>query len=56
MEAQGFFDESLHIDKKESVESILTSDVWRRWVDLIQHNPEKAPTVCHKKCKLQNDY
>jgi hypothetical protein len=56
MTSWGFFDEDLHIDRNNSAEDILTSKVWRDWVNMLQHHPEQAPRVCHKKCKLQNDY
>ena len=56
MVKHGFYDESLHIDNNETVDDIITSDTWRKWVDLIQHRPEDAPPICHKKCKLQDDH
>jgi len=50
----GFFDSDLHIENNDTVEDIMASEAWAKWLHDISHNAEHAPRVCIQKCGQEN--
>lgn len=48
--AYGFFDPDLHIGENDTIEDILASEAWAKWLHDISHDVENAPKVCKQKC------
>jgi hypothetical protein len=51
----GFYDESLKLSKNESIEDIISTDVWGKFINIIMHQPDKAPKCCREKCGVSNE-
>ncbi len=47
----GILDEELKLENNESVKSIMLSKQWVSFHRLLLEEPEKAPTICKKKCR-----
>jgi len=50
----GFKDDKLKLENNESVDDVITSDVWKRFMYSILHEPDRAPNVCRRKCGVHN--
>ena len=46
------FTDMMHIDNFNSVEEILESEPWRRFFQMLKHNPLNAPYTCKKMCNM----
>lgn len=53
-ENRGFKEHKLKLENNESVFAIINSDVWRRFMYSIRHEPNRAPRVCREKCGVHN--
>lgn len=54
-EERGFFDESLHIQNVNDIESdVFNSDVWIAFFQEAQYSKETMPRICHHHCGINN--
>lgn len=51
----GFYDNSLKLSKNVSVDNILNSDNWNKFIDIIMHHPQNSPRCCREKCGVSNE-
>lgn len=51
---RGFFEPSLNLINNDSVEDILSTTVWRSFIDTLYFDPENAPKLCQRKCGMQD--
>ena len=51
----GFYNKSLALSNNNSVIDIISSDVWKNFIDTIMHLPENAPRCCQEKCGVNNE-
>lgn len=52
---RGFYDESLKLENSSSVEEIISSPAWVKFIEDLYEAPESAPRVCRNSCKVQDD-
>ena len=50
---RGFKDDKMKLENNE-VSEILNSDVWKRFMYSILHEPDRAPYTCIKKCGVHD--
>lgn len=55
IEAFGFYNESFKLSNNESVDNIIHSDVWKKFINIIMHQPADAPKCCQEKCGISNE-
>ena len=52
---RGFKNNELRLKNHNSIDDVITSDVWKNFINTILHKPENAPQVCRKKCGVPNE-
>lgn len=50
----GLYNEIYKLSNNKSVEDILYTDVWKKFINIIMHEPENAPRCCREKCGVIN--
>jgi hypothetical protein len=45
-----FFEDSLHIDKNETIDDILKTDTWQKFYHMLENSPDAAPKHCITMC------
>jgi hypothetical protein len=51
----GLYDENLKLENNTSVENILTSTAWGKFINTIMHSPENAARCCREKCGVVDE-
>jgi hypothetical protein len=51
----GFYNESLKLSNNKSVEDILYTGAWKKFIKIIMHDSGNAPRCCREKCGVKND-
>jgi len=51
----GFYDEGLKLSNNKSVEDILYTNVWKKFINIIMHDSVNAPRCCREKCGIIDD-
>jgi len=49
----GMHDESLKVKNNESIDSILTSSIWQKFIKIISTDPINSPNCCHDRCGVK---
>jgi hypothetical protein len=55
IEELGFYNETLKLSNNESVLHIISSEVWKNFIDIIMRHPTSAPRCCKEKCGTNNN-
>lgn len=55
LEAHGFYDEGLKLENNDTVEEILTSDVWVEYFRKLEEEPDKCLSRCHLYCGVRDE-
>ena len=48
---RGFFDERIKLINVDSLNDVLMSEPWEKWVNDVLHDPDNAPKICKDKCR-----
>ena len=51
----GMYNEGLKLSNNESVISIISSNIWKKFINTIMLHPSDAPKCCREKCGVTND-
>ena len=51
----GFYNESLKLKNNKSVEDILYTDAWKKFIKIIMQDSANAPRCCREKCGAIHD-
>jgi len=54
-EKRGMLDENLKLENNNSVEDIVESEPWKKFIYTILHEPENATTLCRERCGVYNE-
>lgn len=46
----GLFDNELKLENNKSVSDILSSEQWKKFIEIINSDPDNAPQQCKRKC------
>lgn len=55
IEKLNLYKKELKLSENSSIESILNSQEWKSFIDIIMHDPELAPRCCKEKCGVSNE-
>jgi hypothetical protein len=50
----GLYNENLKLKNNNSVDEILTSEPWKKFINIMLHEPESAAKCCREKCGVHN--
>ena len=50
-----FFDKELHIDNNETIEDIVSSDTWQKFMSDLINRPEESAPICLKMCSSEGN-
>lgn len=51
----GLYNESLKLSNNKSVDDIIESEVWIKFINTIMHHPNNAPRCCREKCGVSDE-
>lgn len=51
LKSLGLYDDELRLSNVPNIETILSSNQWLTFIDILQNKPECAPDRCKKICK-----
>mgnify|MGYP003133557082 CR=1 FL=1 len=54
-EERGMRDEKLKLENNNSVEDIVESEPWKKFIYTILHEPENATTLCRARCGVYSE-
>ena len=55
IEKLGLFDENLKLKNVDSVDTIVNSEAWKNFSNILLYRQNDAPSCCKKKCGIAND-
>lgn len=47
----GLYDNELKLENNNSVDDIVHSTQWKKFIKILIEDPQNAPSKCHEKCK-----